>query len=223
MQFPSLEGSGVGPQHLLAGLSPELLVRPAQLWLKGEKFEPVALKSSGGWYWFEDLYPELRYKPMAHADDVARAWLEFAVVAAARETNATDLKRAGEFRDEVTHLRASVGRCIKCHAVSAPAAQPAGRRIEWRYAGNRLPAHTKFSHGAHLGLRRCEDCHALNAQADFEIQFKEFTTTAGVSNFKSIALSNCTGCHAKSKVRNDCRLCHQYHTEPSLEVIALER
>jgi len=71
--------------------------------------------------------------------------------------------------------------------------------------GNQLPAHIKFSHGAHLGLRRCEDCHALNPPADFEGQFKDFATTAGVSNFKSIALPNCIVCHAKNKVRNDCR------------------
>jgi hypothetical protein len=208
---------------LLTGLSPELLARPAQLWLKQEKFEPAPLKSGSGWYWFEDLYPELRYKPASHADPVARAWMEFVLAVAARETNAADLKRAGEFRDEVTHLRASVGRCVKCHVVSAPSALPAERHIEWRYAGNQLPAHTRFSHGAHLGLRQCEDCHALNPQADFEGQFKEFTTTAGVSNFKSIALSNCTSCHANNKVRNDCRLCHQYHREPSLKEIALKR
>jgi len=48
---------------LLTGLSPELLVRPAQLWMKGEKFEPASLKAESGWYWLEDLYPELRYKP----------------------------------------------------------------------------------------------------------------------------------------------------------------
>jgi len=198
-----------------------LLVRPAQLWLRREKFEPLSLKVQSGWYWLEDLYPELRYKPAAHADPVARAWLEFSIAAAARATNASDTKRAAEFRDEIAHLRSGVGRCVKCHAVSAPGSEPEKPRVEWHYAGSQLRDHTKFSHGTHLGLTSCTDCHALNAQANYEGQFKDFTTTAGVSNFKSIALANCTSCHAKEKVRSDCLLCHQYHRESSLRETAI--
>lgn len=208
---------------LVAGLSPELLVRPAQLWLKGEKFEPPSAKVQSGWYWLEDLYPELRYKPAAHADSLARAWLEFSLAAAARATNASDVKRAADFRNEVAHLRTGVGRCVKCHAVSALPSQPAEPGIAWSYAGSQLRDHTKFSHGAHLGLARCDDCHALNPQAEYESQFKDFTTTLGVSNFKSIALANCTSCHAEKKVRNDCTLCHQYHRETSLREIVISK
>ncbi|MCL4787367.1 MAG: hypothetical protein KJ070_11310 [Verrucomicrobia bacterium] len=200
-----------GPSHLLAGLSPELLARAAQLWLKGEKLEPPTLKIQSGWYWLDDLYPELRYKPAGHADAVSRAWLEFSLAAASRAPNAADTKRAAGFRDELAHLRSGVGRCVKCHAVSAPAANPAERRVEWYYTGSLLPAHTKFSHGAHLGLLRCHDCHRLNPDANYEGQYNDFTTAAGVSNFKSITLANCTDCHAEKKVRSDCLLCHQYH------------
>jgi hypothetical protein len=200
---------------LVAGLSPELLARPARLWLKGETFEPPSLKVQSGWYWLEDLYPELRYKPAGHADAVARAWLELSLAAAARGTNSDDAKRATDFRNEVAHLRTGVGRCVKCHAVSASASQ-LEPRVAWHYTGSQLREHTKFSHGAHLGLTQCSECHALNQQTDYEGQFQDFTTIAGVSNFKSIALANCTGCHAEKKVRSDCTLCHQYHRETSL-------
>jgi hypothetical protein len=195
---------------LVAGLSPELLARPAQFWLKGETFEPPSLKVQSGWYWLEDLYPELRYKPAGHADAVARAWLEFSLTTAARATNASDVKRAADLRNEVAHLRTGVGRCVKCHAVSASASQPEPR-VEWHNTGSQLRDHTKFSHGTHLGLASCTDCHALNPQADYEGQYKEFITATGVSNFRSIALANCTSCHAEKKVRSDCLLCHQYH------------
>jgi predicted CXXCH cytochrome family protein len=208
---------------LVAGLSPELLARPAQLWLKGEAFEPPSLKVQSGWYWLEDLYPELRYKPAGHADAVTRAWLEFSLVAAAGATNASDAKRAADFRNEVAHQRTGAGRCVKCHAVTAPASQPERPRVVWRYVGSQLREHTKFSHGAHLGLTRCDDCHALNSQANYEDPYKDSTTTAGVSNFKSIALANCTGCHAEKKIRSDCTLCHQYHRETSLREIAVSK
>jgi predicted CXXCH cytochrome family protein len=200
---------------LVAGLSPELLARPAQLWMKGDKLEPPSLKVQSGWYWLEDLYPELRYKPAGHADAVARAWLEFSLAAAARATNAGDAKRAADFRNEIAHLRTGVGRCVKCHAVTASASQPEPR-VEWHYTGSQLREHTKFSHSAHLGLTSCTDCHALNPQADYEGQYKDFTTTTSVSNFKSIALANCTSCHAERKVRSDCLLCHQYHRQSLL-------
>jgi hypothetical protein len=83
--------------------------------------------------------------------------------------------------------------------------------------------HTKFSHGAHVSLMHCEDCHALNPKADYEAQFKTFTwaSETGVSNFKSIELPNCARCHAEKKVRNDCGLCHEYHRSPSLKEIAV--
>ncbi|MBI3881738.1 MAG: hypothetical protein HY301_16940 [Verrucomicrobia bacterium] len=207
---------------LLAGLNAELLTRPAQLWTKRQKFEPSAAKPVSGWYWLEDLFPELRYKPAGHADPVARAWLEFAL-AAGREPNAPDAKRAADFRDEVTHLRASVGRCVKCHVVTAPPEAPAARELAWRYTGSELRAHTKFSHGAHLGLTRCADCHALDAKADYEGQFASFAATAGVSSFSGIALANCVNCHAPGKVRSDCRLCHEYHRGPALKEMSVAR
>ena len=86
-----------------------------------------------------------------------------------------------------------------------------------------VQSHTKFSHGVHISLKHCEDCHALDPKADYGAQFHSpWTATPGVSNFKSIRLPVCASCHAESKVRNDCGLCHEYHRAPSLKDIALK-
>jgi hypothetical protein len=207
---------------LLAGLSPELLVRPSQLWTNQQKFEAPASKPQSGWYWLEDLYPELHYKPSGHADAVSRAWIEFAISGATRGSNdEADMKRGRAFGNEVAHSSTGVGRCLKCHAVSEIG--KGGRDVEWSYQPVAVQVHTKFSHDAHVGLMRCEDCHALDSKVDYEAQFKTVTaaSAAGVSNFKSIELPNCARCHAEKKVRNDCGLCHEYHRSPSLKEIAV--
>jgi hypothetical protein len=201
---------------LLQTFSPALLHRPAQQWLKKERIEPTASSAQGGWFWFDDLYPELRYKPTGHSDPVIRAWLEYATAAVASSTNADDAKRAATFRDELANARTGPGRCLKCHVASTSATLPEHRRIAWNYLGSELRPHVRFSHGAHLGVRRCGDCHALNPQADYEQQFTSPTTVAGASNFRSIGQTDCVACHAHGKVRNDCRMCHEYHRGHSI-------
>ena len=208
---------------LLAGLSPELLLRPAQLWTNQQKFEPAAGKVQNGWYWLEDLYPELRYKPAGHADTATRAWIEFAISDAGRgSSDEGDRKRAAAFEKEVTHLSTGVGHCLKCHVVSGIGKGIS--RVEWGYQPAPVQPHTKFSHGVHISLKHCEDCHVLDPKADYEGQFKIATGigSPGVSNFKSIELPDCASCHAENKVRNDCSLCHEYHHAPSLKDMAVK-
>jgi hypothetical protein len=77
--------------------------------------------------------------------------------------------------------------------------------------------HTKYSHGAHLGLLRCEECHVLNPQANYAKQFGGFVTDQGISNFKSITLPHCASCHGQNRVRADCSICHDYHRSPKLK------
>jgi predicted CXXCH cytochrome family protein len=218
-----LTNAGASGPAVLAGLHPDLLTRAAAAWRAGMQYEPATAKPVSGWYWFEDLYPELRYQPAGHADPVARAWLEFALAAAAGETDPASARLAGSFRDEVAHLRSGVGRCAKCHAISAGASQPLARRVEWHYRGAEPRAHTRFSHGAHLGLRQCADCHDLNARADYEAQFADFTHTSGASSFHAIQHASCVSCHAEGKVRADCRLCHEYHRTPGLREVSVIR
>ena len=213
----SLASAAGKSDSLIAGLNPDLLSRAAAQWNQKQQYAPPAAKPASGWYWLEDLYPELRYVPAGHADPVARAWTEFALAAAARETNAASAKLAASFRDETTHASSGMGRCAKCHAISAAAEQPLVRRVDWQYRETAPRAHTRFSHGAHLGLRQCSDCHDLNANADYAAQFVDFTSPQGTSGFHSIKQASCTECHAEGKVRADCRLCHEYHRNPTMK------
>ena len=218
--FGELAKSGVGvlaksagaDVKLFGGLSGDLLARPLAAWKRQEKFEPASGVNASGWYWMEDMYPELHYKPAGHADAVARAWVEFAL--ALSETNVADAKRAAQLRNEVVQPATGVGRCAKCHAVVAETMT--SRRVDWKYPGSQLHAHTKFSHGAHVGLASCADCHAPDAKADYDSQFKDSPMQQGVSNFRGIALESCARCHAENKVRADCLLCHQYHRDSGL-------
>ena len=211
----SLASAGGKSDSLIAGLNPDLLSRAAAQWNQKQQYAPPATKPVSGWYWMEDLYPELRYVPAGHADPVARAWTEFALSAAARETNAASAKLAASFRDETTHASSGMGRCAKCHAFSAADDQPLTRQVAWKYGAAEPRAHTKFSHGAHLGLRQCSDCHDLNVNADYAAQFADFTNSKGTSGFHATAQASCTECHAEGKVRADCRLCHEYHRNPT--------
>ena len=217
----SLARAGGKSTSLIAGLNPELLSRAAAQWNQKQQYTPPATKPASGWYWMEDLYPELRYIPAGHGDPVARAWTEFALSAPARETNGTSAKLAASFRDEAAHARSGVGRCAKCHGISAAAEQPLTRQLTWNYGAAEPRAHTKFSHGAHLGLRQCSDCHDLNAKADYEAQFVDLMNSRGTSGFHAIAQASCTECHAEGKVRADCQLCHEYHREPTVKAFKM--
>ena len=99
LEWPARTNLGAA---MLAGFSPELFFRPAQLWTNQQKFDPAAATVRSGWYWMEDMYPELHYKPAGHADAVARAWLEFALSGGLtyRSTDAAESKRAAAFENE---------------------------------------------------------------------------------------------------------------------------
>lgn len=195
---------------LVAGLSPDLITRPAALWLEKKKFETTGKAPASGWYWFEDLNPELRHKPSGHADAVTKAWLEFSV-RSANSVGASD-KDLLRFQKELLHPQTGPGRCAKCHVVPASASE-----VAWNYAARPTKAQTHFSHGAHLGLRSCIDCHALDAKAGYDAQFAAIgARIEPISNFSGVPQSSCVTCHAEGKVRHDCRLCHEYHRDPVL-------
>ncbi len=182
--------------RLTAGLNHELLATPLKNWLKGESPVLSPNAPSSGWYWFDDLTPELRHRPAGHADPVLRAWLE---------QTASD--PAAAFKAELRHPQKGPGRCAKCHVLDGPVAS-----IAWNYAPRPASAQTRFSHGTHLGLRNCIECHALDTTVDFNRQFS-LPSSPPVSTVHGVAASSCTDCHAEKKVSQDCRLCHRYHTE----------
>jgi len=210
---------------LLAGLSPETAKQAACAWAANLEYEAPAEAEFGGWY---GDGTEIRYKPGGHADPVVKAWLEFAIAAAAGAEDEDDRSRAEAMRNQLLSVSDGPGGCIKCHAVSAPsptdgqnAAADVMLNIEWTRPGATDRFYTRFAHKPHITLlgpgAGCRACHKLDETADYGKSFKTWDASAFVSNFKAIGIGTCTTCHAKGQVREDCQLCHLYHLEPAFK------
>ncbi len=207
--------------QLLAGLNPEVTKRMACAWAFNLEYELPAEPAFGGWY--GDLL-ELIYQPGGHADPVLMGWLNLAINAGGDSEEA--LGRAEKMRARLLSPKDGPGACIKCHAVTRDAAD-GPLRIEWRFHKDETGGHPSYSHRRHLGLvdpsgvkladpnKGCTTCHRLDANADFEAGFKDYDPMTYSSNFFSIKKETCVQCHAQGHVRQDCRLCHNYHKEPA--------
>jgi hypothetical protein len=215
--------------ELLAGLSPELARRVACEWASNREYEPPGEAMLTGW---RGDYVELRYRPMGHADTVARAWIEFSLAAARDARNDATWERATALRDSVIDTKEGVGACTKCHAVSLAGADAAvdDIAVEWplRRASSR-PRHV-FSHDIHIKLfdaaqarltdagKGCRGCHEIDETTDYAAGFADFDPGTFASSFRPIKKKSCATCHSSREVREDCRLCHTYHRDPSLKV-----
>ena len=210
---------------LLAGLSPETVKQAACAWAANLEYEAPAEAEFGGWY---GDGTEIRYRPGGHADPVVKAWLEFAIDAAAGAEDEEDRSRAEAMRNQLLSASDGPGGCIKCHAVSTTsptdgqnAAADVMLKIEWARPGATDRFYTRFAHEPHINLlgpgAGCRACHKLDETVDYGKSFKTWDASAFVSNFKAIGIGTCTTCHAKGQVREDCQLCHLYHLEPAFK------
>ena len=215
---------GADGPTLFAGLSPELVRRAACAWAANAEYEGPQAEGGG---WRADAL-KLKYKARGHADPVIKAWLEFAIAAAASAEDEADRSRAETMRDQLLSADEGPGLCIKCHAVSATsptdgqnAAAEAMLNIEWTRPGAADRFYTRFAHKPHITLlgpeAGCRACHKLDETVDYGKSFKTWDASAFVSNFKAIGIATCTTCHAKGQVREDCQLCHLYHLEPAFK------
>lgn len=213
------ERFGAVAPNLLAGLNPELVKRVACAWAANVEYEPPADAEMGGW--FGD-YLELRYRPIAHADPVARAWIETALTAPEDDDNALAL------RDALLDPKEGPGACAKCHAVHAGDEQ-AALEVGWLYSARADRPYHRYSHRAHLNLvdagragmaasgGGCQFCHRLDPDTDFAASFDDFDPSTFASNFQGIRIETCAECHAERAVRADCQLCHRYHLEATFK------
>jgi hypothetical protein len=199
----ALKGRG-NPITLLGDMSPELLRGVGCAWASNVEYEAPSEAVSGGW--FADAL-SLRYKPVRHADPVARAWIN---LAASGGEGVTD-----DLRDALLSRSEGPGACTKCHAVSKSPNKSDALQVEWAFGAQSSQRHLSYSHGPHLDLlgpgASCEACHKMDASADYAGSFKHNDPLKFESNFKSIENGTCTECHAKGQVRQECTLCHQYH------------
>lgn len=199
-----LEARGGDPSKLLSGLSPELLRRVGCAWAANEEYEAPAEQAFGGWF-AEAL--SIYYRPMGHADPVAKAFLDYA--AAGGEGFSDDA------RNEILSRKSGVGACTKCHAVTRNPANLSASYIEWRFGAESTKPLLHYQHRPHLILlgsgQSCETCHVIDDQVAFEAAFDQTDPFKFASNFKPLSKKTCAECHGAERVRQDCTLCHSYH------------
>lgn len=218
----------VGP--LFVGLQSASLAPVANAWNTGSTNSPVetgivmnAQSLASGWYWREvpqDSW-NLSYKPAGHADPVAKAWIEMA-------GQANGGQRFEKLQSEILSPNSpgdsKPGRCLKCHVTEPTTHLVPLRRgkhphvtlgpfevvttVHWNYPDELPSSLTVFNHDRHIGLASCETCHALGGGKKVD------------GDFKPVRKETCLVCHNVEKVRQDCLLCHRYHTEPKLVVTA---
>jgi hypothetical protein len=94
---------------------------------------------------------------------------------------------------------------MKCHTI-VPAADTSPV-IRWNFPDESSSPLTVFNHDRHIALVSCETCHTLGGMSQ-----------KVASDFQPVGKETCLACHNTEKVRQDCLLCHRYHTEPKLVV-----
>ena len=189
----------VPPKISAAAVSP-LKMNDAESWMM-----------AGGWYRSAENLT-LYYRPVGHADAFLTIWLTVAG------------RLSGDPRDRVAQsLFAALsdpkapGLCIKCHSVDQGGADGA-RLVNWTGDAPRPGDHaiTKFNHATHFSLlnqRGCQTCHQMKAQSSYLAGFDGNADPAKFeSNFGPVAKATCAACHNDKVAREDCQLCHTYHT-----------
>ena len=213
---------------LLAGLSHELLNQLAQHWQQNDRYRapdyklPKGVKEQG---WYVNKKGDLNYKPLAHADPVAKAWVEFAISL----KQSADDKLAINLASSILSVKKGVGACLKCHTESTT---PDNKlMVTWSFEHEPSDHRFVFNHSAHLGLvavgdeqkssieeiSGCGVCHKLNRQSEYAELVRD-SDAQYQSNFHAIEKASCNQCHSENNIRADCRLCHQYHNQPKFKI-----
>lgn len=255
-----LNGLGADPEamaeRLLAGLS-GLQVRTAACAFASNDFPPDLDASETGWAVSQDA--GLIYRPTSHGDPIMQGWLDLATAARGANPQATDPDALDTgMRDALLQLDGDgPGSCTKCHAVTDmdATAETDGPGVHlvvaWASGVPESRPYTRYDHGPHVNLlgpgARCTDCHALNAEVDYEANFEQTNPYAYASSFEAIGVGQCTACHGRESgginlaqlddllsgqakapaeatvaaaggsVRANCRLCHNYHRDPAFK------
>ncbi len=207
----AIEERGGDPKVLLAGLTPEMVTRVTCAWTANAEYEPVSYPEPGdGWSAVET---NVSYLPTGHADPVVRGWIGFALAARGQ-----DVDGAEAFAERITDPSEGPGRCFKCHvAPEAEADSPA--EVGWSIPRNDVRPHTTFNHLPHLNVlekgQGCATCHRTLSDGE-ELTDAQKRPGAFANNFKPIEATICAECHHDGGVRQDCGLCHRYHSDPSI-------
>jgi hypothetical protein len=169
---------------------------------------PEEWAALGGWY-LQDF--ALYYRPVGHADDFMRAWLDVLASSFGGPAEAVSRPVFAALTEDV-----APGACAKCHSIDR---WPTGRlQVNWtptRTPGA-PPGFTAFSHVVHFSLSggdSCDRCHRLQRDPEFRTQYASHDPGVFVSNFAAIEKSQCVTCHQPDAAGDSCVQCHRYHVD----------
>jgi len=204
--------------ELLKGLGGDLLSRAAKAWVANLEYDPIGEPRDGGW-WADFL--TFRYRPIDHKDPVLKAWIEALTDSSLPADLAVGLL---PIRDRL--LRADgPGHCFKCHRAEPFFQAGSSRSSAWTSRPRNKFAQTHFDHRPHLNLfgrgEACKRCHNLSTSAVLDKETGASISQSGglSSEFDPILINRCAECHQRDRVRQDCNLCHRYHSSTRLTVI----
>lgn len=207
----AIEARDGDPAVLLAGLPAELVTRVTCAWAANAEYEPVEYVEAGKG-WAAEEY-QVTYMPTGHADAVTKGWIGFALA-----SRGSDVEGAETFSSKILHPSEGPGRCFKCHV--APEADAAGpSEVTWAIPREDVRPFTTFNHDPHLNVLEaglgCATCHRQVAKGE-ELAADQKRPGPHSNEFKPIEAAICAECHHDGGVRQDCGLCHRYHSDPSI-------
>lgn len=168
--------------------------------------DPESWAEYGGWYRQDHA---IFYRPTGHKDKFIYSWLFLTGPQAPKG----DASPAASVFNFLTSKDAQ-GTCTKCHSVDDIAGK--GRLVNFAPASvkSKQGRFTNFIHEPHFGIvetRGCLTCHDLEKGRPYLKSFEQGNPLEFVSNFGSVKKDTCQTCHATTKARQDCLLCHDYH------------
>ena len=198
-----------------------------------ERISSAEMAAGGGWH-LKTSDRSIRYRPIGHADQVMKAWLDRCVAAdgVKRVTTSRDrpLRRLWEVLGSPsasghgsTRGPVASGRCMQCHTTE-DGSQADHAVVNWRAdpPAERIDRLTEFSHAPHLaGIRgeSCSHCHRIDTTVERADPFSpgEPSERAGVhTGFRPITKATCVACHHADGVSDSCSVCHNYHAHRSV-------
>ncbi len=172
--------------------------------ISAPKILPITADS--GWF-RDDFSLSISYRPIGHADQFLVSWTNFAGSVAGADRK-HEIKPLFE---KLTSPTSGIGLCSSCHTVDQQNDQSFVTNWKAEYRNPAIREFTKFSHGPHLVLQECADCHVLDVTADKTPQLLGFDGGLVKSNFFPITKIGCAKCHAEGQAESSCTTCHNYH------------
>jgi len=160
----------------------------------------------GGWY---QQNFAVFYRPKGHKDKLIFSWLVLTGSLAQQDSTSP----AAAVFSYLTSKDAQ-GSCMKCHSVDINQGRTRVVNFSPPSVKTKLGQFTSFIHEPHFSImddRGCLTCHKLEKGRPYLESYKQGDPKIFTSNFSDVKKELCQTCHTKSKARQDCLLCHNYH------------